>query len=79
MRLSILATLYDPGTILETDAARAEVVNDVDEMAQVAAQPIELPDNQGLPRPKRTSELGSKRTFLFSGHTHTSHNVYYVK
>jgi hypothetical protein len=34
---------------LETDAARAELVNDIDEVAQVAAQPIELPNNQGDP------------------------------
>ena len=34
---------------LETDAARAEVVNDVDEVAQVAPQPVELPDNEGVP------------------------------
>jgi len=30
---------------LETDAARAEDVNDVDEVAQVAAQPVELPND----------------------------------
>jgi hypothetical protein len=34
---------------LETDAARAEVVNDVDEVAQVAPQPVELPDDEGIP------------------------------
>lgn len=34
---------------LETDAACAEVVNDIDEVAQVAAQPIELPNDQGVP------------------------------
>jgi len=34
---------------LKTDAARAEVVDDVDEMAQVAAQSVEFPDDQGVP------------------------------
>ena len=29
--------------------------------------------------PKRTFLLSGKRTFLFGYHTHTSHNVYYVK
>jgi hypothetical protein len=37
------------GEHLETDAAHAEVVNDIDEVAQVAAQPIELPNDQGVP------------------------------
>jgi hypothetical protein len=31
---------------------RAEVVNDVDEVAQVAAQPVEFPNNQGVPAPQ---------------------------
>src|ERR1700679_3412821 len=37
------------GEHLETDVARAEVVNGIDEVAQVAAQPIELPNDQGVP------------------------------
>ena len=38
---------------LETDAPRAEVVNDVDEVAQVAPQPVELPDDEGIPATQR--------------------------
>ena len=38
---------------LETDAPRAEVVNDVDEVAQVAPQPVELPDDEGIPATAR--------------------------
>jgi len=34
---------------LETDAARPEVVNDVDEVAQVAPQPVEHPDDASVP------------------------------
>ena len=34
---------------VETDAADAEVVNDVDEVAQIAPQPVELPDDEGVP------------------------------
>jgi hypothetical protein len=40
------------GQYLKADAARAEVVNDVDEVAQVAAQPVEFPNNQGVPAPQ---------------------------
>lgn len=35
---------------LKADAALAEIVNDVDEMVQVASQPVEFPDDQGVPR-----------------------------
>jgi hypothetical protein len=34
---------------LETDAALAEIVNDVDEVAQIPAQPVEFPNDQGVP------------------------------
>jgi hypothetical protein len=43
------------GEHLETDAAHAEVVNDIDEVAQVAAQPIELPNDQGVPTAQGTT------------------------
>jgi hypothetical protein len=36
------------GQYLQADAAR-EVVNGVDEVAQVAAQPVEFPNNPGVP------------------------------
>jgi hypothetical protein len=37
----------------ETDDARAEVVNDVDQVAKVAPQPVELPDDAGIPAMQR--------------------------
>jgi hypothetical protein len=42
-----------PGLDFETDAPRAEVVNDVDEVAQVAPQPVELPDDESIPAARR--------------------------
>jgi hypothetical protein len=41
-----------PWPVSKANAARAEVVNDVDEVAQVAAQPVEFPNNQGVPAPQ---------------------------
>jgi hypothetical protein len=38
---------------LETDAAHAEVVNEVDEVAQVAPQPVKLPDDECVPATQR--------------------------
>jgi len=42
-----------PVSTLKPNAARAEVVNDVDEVAQVAPQPVELPDDEGIPATQR--------------------------
>ena len=58
-----------PGEDLESDAAFGQVVNDVDQVPQVPAEPVELPDHQGVPVPQgfeACRELGSV-VFLSGG------------
>lgn len=66
--LAVLVGFIQVDTVIQADAVFGQVVDDVDQMSQVPAEPVQLPDDQGVPVPQGFESGGQLGpVFLLAG------------